>query len=245
LKHPAVTDADIQAFYEQHKAQINEPLDAVRARITQVLEKQRAQSARQAYVDSLRDKYAAHVTLEPRRQNVTASGPTRGPKDASVTIVEFADFQCPYCGKMEPVLRQILEHYPKDVRLVYRHLPLSDLHPNALQAATASVCAQEQGRFWEMHDAMFADQGALGADALSKTADKLHLKKTDFQACMAGHEAADVVKADAQAATDAFVDGTPGLFINGRYFSGAISYERLAAVVNDELSRRGRPVPSS
>jgi protein-disulfide isomerase len=238
VKHPDVTDADINAFYEQHKGQINAPIESVKPLIAQRLGQQAAENARQRYLGSLRTKYSARVTLAPLREDVTASGPTRGAKDAAVTIVEFADFQCPYCSRMEPILRQILDHYPRDVRLVYRQLPLSEIHPNALGAATASVCADEQGKFWEMHDAMFADQSALSSDALERTAARLELNKDQFDACMAGPKAVAQVKADAAAGTSAGVDGTPGLFVNGRFFNGAMTYDRLAAIIDDELSRQ-------
>jgi protein-disulfide isomerase len=154
-----------------------------------------------------------------------------------VTIVEFADFQCPYCRRMAPVLRELLEKYPRDVRLVYRQLPLTELHPDALHAAEASLCAREQGKFWEMHDALFADQGALDLEGLKRTAAELQLKAQPFADCLGSDRPVGVIRADTQAATDLAVNGTPGLFINGRFVSGAVSYEEMAAIIDDELQR--------
>jgi protein-disulfide isomerase len=154
-----------------------------------------------------------------------------------VTIVEFADFQCPYCRRMAPVLREVLQKYPRDVRLVYRQLPLIDLHPNSLHAAEASLCALEQGKFWEMHDAMFADQDALDVDGLKRTAAQVQLRAQPFADCLASDRTLAVIRADTKAATDLGVNGTPGLFINGRFVSGAVSYEEMAATIEDELRR--------
>jgi protein-disulfide isomerase len=237
LKPREISEAEVSALYEQHRAQINQPLEAVRPLLLQRLQQQASADARHAYLEELRGKYAARLTLEPLREPVATSGASRGPSSAAVTIVEFADFQCPYCRQMEPILQQVLAHYPHDVRLVYRHLPLSEIHANAMHAAVASVCAQQQGKFWEMHDALFADPHGLDPDNLRKTAARLHLDGRKFDACTVGVDAVAVVKADEQAGVNAGVDGTPGLFINGRFFNGAMSYDHLAAVVDDELWR--------
>jgi protein-disulfide isomerase len=177
------------------------------------------------------------VTLEPRREPVSADGPSRGPADARITVIEFADFQCPYCRRMEPVLRQMLERYPRDLRLVYRHMPLTNLHPDAMHAAQASMCAAPQGKFWEMHDALFADPPALSVAELKATAARLGLRAGEFDACLDSGRTEPVVKADAEDALAHGVDGTPGLFINGRFYSGALSPERLSSVIDDELQR--------
>jgi protein-disulfide isomerase len=238
VKTPQVTDADVRSFYEQNKQQIQQPLEAVAVRITQYLTQQALERGKRSYADGLRVKYAARVTVEPLRREVSADGPSRGPKDAAVTIVEFADFQCPFCRSMAPLLKQLLDKYPREVRLVYRQLPLSDMHPDALNAAKASLCAGEQGRFWEMHDALFADPSALSLDALKKTAERLKMKPLPFAACLESEKTAAAMKADSQAALDYGVAGTPGLFINGRFINGAVPYEQLVATVEDELQRR-------
>ncbi len=240
---PTVTDADVGAFYEKHKQQINQPFANVSARIQSMLSEQATAQAKRAYLDSLRAKYSAKLTVEPLRETVAPIGPERGAKKARVTIVEFSDFQCPFCGQMAPILSEILHHYPNDVRLVYRQLPLKDLHPNALSAADASICAQQQGKFWEMHDALFADQSALNPDDLVKTAERVKLNVPAFKACLISSQTAAAVKSDLIAGEDAGVTGTPGLFINGRYFDGAMTYDRLAAIIDDELRRQNIALP--
>jgi protein-disulfide isomerase len=238
VKNPEVTDADVRAFYQQHQQQIKQPFAQAMIPITQYLMQQAAEQGKRTYLAALRTRYAAHVTLEPLREEVAADGPSRGPPDARVTIIEFADFQCPYCGRMAPVLQQVLEKYPREVRLVYRQMPLTEVHPNALNAAEASLCAAQQGRFWEMHDALFADQKALDPAGLKKTAEKLQLATQAFADCLESPAIAAAVKADSAAGAAAGVNGTPGLFVNGRFFGSALPYEQLAAVVDDELSRQ-------
>jgi len=237
IEIPQVSKEQAMDFYEKNKQQIAQPYSAISAQLTQYLQQQETERAKRSYINGLRTKYAARVTLEPLREAVPAEGPSRGPKDARVTIVEFSDFQCPFCGQMAPLLKQVQDKYPKDVRLVYRQLPLVDIHPNSLIAAKAAVCASEQGKFWEMHDAMFADQNALTAEGLKKTAATSHLKTKPFDACLDSQATADAVEADSKAGTEYGVAGTPGLFINGRFFNGAIPMDLLLAVVDDELHR--------
>ncbi len=242
VKNPEVTDADVRAFYEQHQQQIKQPFAAAMIPITQYLMQQSAERGKRTYLAELRAKYAARVTLEPLSEEVAAQGPSRGPKDASVTVVEFADFQCPYCRQMAPLLRQALEKYPHDLRLVYRQMPLTDIHPDALHAAQASVCAGQQGKFWEMHDALFADAAALDPAGLKRTAQRLQLKAQPFAECLQSDAVTAAIQADAAAGAQLAVNGTPGLFVNGRFFGGAISFEQLTAVIDDELVRaRAQP----
>jgi protein-disulfide isomerase len=176
--------------------------------------------------------------LEPARVEVEADGfPARGPEDAPVTIVEFSDFQCPFCYRLLPSLRQVVEEYGDQVRLVFRQFPLSSLHPAAQKAAEAALCANDQGRFWEMHDAMFENQQALGVDQLKETARSLGLDGAEFDSCLDSGQFAAEVAADLQAGRAAGVTGTPALFINGRFLSGARPFEDIAELVDDELQR--------
>ena len=237
IKVPEVSDAEVREFYLANQQQIGQPFAAVSSQLAQYLRQQAAERSKRSYIDGLRTKYAARTTVEPLREAVPALGPSRGPKDAPVTIVEFSDFECPFCRKMAPLLKQLQDKYPQDVRLVYRQLPLPDLHPNAMSAAKASLCASEQGKFWEMHDALFADQSALGTEGLKKTADQLHLKTKVFESCLASPKVAAAVEADTQAGVEYGVSGTPGLFINGRFVNGAVPFEMLVGIVEDELKR--------
>jgi protein-disulfide isomerase len=162
--------------------------------------------------------------------------PVRGAADGKVTIVEFSDFQCPYCGRVDPTLDRLLEEYPDDVRIVYKHLPLS-FHANALPAAKAAVAAGMQGKFWEMHDALFANQKQLGEEKYLELARELGLDVEKFQADYKSAAVATEVAQDMNEARRLGVTGTPGFFVNGRFSSGAKPYESFKAMVEAELKR--------
>jgi protein-disulfide isomerase len=236
VKNPDVTDQDIRAFYEAHKQQINEPFVKAMVPITQYLMEQSQQEGKRTYLAALRTKYSGRLTVAPLRQQVAAEGPSRGPDDARVTIIEFADFQCPFCKQMEPVLAQLLDKYPRDVRVVFRQMPLADVHPDAMHAAAASECARQQGKFWEMHDALFADQGALSLEGIKHIAERLQLQAKPFAACLESEATAAAIRVDSDAGVAAGVSGTPGMFVNGRFLNGAVPYETLRAMIDEELA---------
>ncbi|MGO9624968.1 MAG: DsbA family protein [Steroidobacteraceae bacterium] len=237
IKVPATTDSDARAFYDAQKAQLGQPYENLEARIKNHLDTQAKDAATRKYLDSLRSKFQAVVTLEPEREAVDANGPERGPATAPVTIVEFSDFQCPYCARFELVLKTVMAKYPGKVRLVYRHLPLSQIHPDAEKAAEAAICAGNQGRFWELHDLMFQDQGFLGADALKDKAKTLSLDVPVFDECLDSGRALEALKYDEQAAEQLALSTTPTSFVNGRIFRGVMTEERLSSVIEDELRR--------
>ncbi len=235
-----VTDADVDLFYEQNKARINTPKEEIAGRVREHLEQQRRGEAMNAWMGQLREKYAVTTLLEPVRMEVAADGfPAVGPAEAPVTIVEFSDFQCPYCSRIAPTLKQVTEKYGDQVRFVFRQFPLN-IHAQAQKAAEASLCANEQGKFWEMHDAMFADQRNLGVDQLKEKATQIGLDGAAFAECLDSGRTAEAVSADLQAGSALGVSGTPATFINGRPLSGAVPFEQLAALVDEELARLGR-----
>jgi len=234
-----VTDEDVQAFFDENKARIgNRTLEQIGPQIRQYLEQQAQQQAEESFYSNLEAKYDVSYKLEPPRVEVAADGPAKGPADAPITIVEFSDFQCPFCSRVTPTLEQVTENYGDKVRLVFRQFPLG-MHPNAPKAAEASLCAQEQGKFWEMHDAMFGDQNALGVPQLKATAAKLGLDGEQFDQCLDSGKYEDAVAADMKAGAEAGVTGTPAMFINGQMVSGAVPYDQLSAVIDAELQRKG------
>jgi protein-disulfide isomerase len=234
-----VTEEQVDAFYEAQKARIQQPKEDVVDQIRQYLVGQQAQQAQQAFITGLREKYEVKSYLEPMRVEVEVAGsPSRGPVDAPVTLIEFSDFQCPFCSRVIPTLKRIEEAYGDKVRLVFRQFPLHRLHPDAQKAAEASLCANDQEKFWEMHDAMFADQGGLAVDKLKEKAANLGLDVEAFSECLDSDQYADRVNADLQAGSAVGVTGTPAIFINGRFLSGAQPYEEIAKVIDDELSRQ-------
>jgi len=233
-----VTAADVDAFYEENKARIQGTKEQVASRIEQYLTAQRRDEVYGAFMAGLKKKYDVAVMMEPPRREVEASGPSKGPAAAPVTIVEFSDFECPYCSRVVPTLDKVHETYGDRVRLVYRQFPLG-MHPNAQKAAEASLCADEQGKFWEMHDKMFAQQQALTVDGLKAKAGEIGLDGDRFGQCLDSAKYADAVKADVKAGAKAGVSGTPAMFVNGIFINGAVPYEQLAKVIDEELARKG------
>ena len=230
-----VTDADIDTFYTQNQAQIRQPKEAVTDRIRQYLTQQNQEKAKSDFIASLEAKNKVDYKLGPYRLDIATEGhAAKGPADAPVTIVEFSDFECPYCSRVVPSLDKIKENYGDKVRIVFRNFPLS-FHASAQKAAEASLCAGEQGKFWEMHDAMFGDQHALGVDQLKETAAKLGVDADQFNECLDSGKYYDAIQADIRDGVVAGVQGTPAMFINGRFLSGAQPYENIAAIVDEEL----------
>jgi protein-disulfide isomerase len=237
IRVPATTDSDARAFYDAQKSQLGQPYEQLQAKIKDYLDSQAKDAAKRKYLDLLRVKFQAFVTLEPEREAVDGSGPERGPAVAPITIVEFSDFQCPFCARFEPVLKAVMAKYPDKIRLVYRHLPLVQIHPYAEKAAEAAICAGDQGRFWEFHDLMFQDQSSLGVDALKGKAKTLALNVTAFNQCLDSGNAVEVLKRDQQTAEQLALSTTPTSFVNGRIFQGVMTEERLSSVIEEELRR--------
>ena len=162
---------------------------------------------------------------------------TRGPNDAPVTLVEYGDYECPYCGKAEPVVRELLDNFGDDLRYVWRHLPLSDVHPNAQNAAEAAEAAAAQGAFWEMHDKLIHHQDRLGAPDPEIYAAELGLDVERFRDEMRRRVYAPRVAEDVASADESGVAGTPGFFINGRRHRGAYDVDTLSSLVRNARNR--------
>jgi protein-disulfide isomerase len=145
-----------------------------------------------------------------------ANSPMRGPSDAKVTVVEFADYQCPFCGQAEGLVAQVLQDYPKDVRLVYKQFPLATIHPQAMAAAKAALAAGRQGKYWEMHDLLFRNQRDLSPETLSQLAGSLQLDVMQFQKDMESPEVLAQISREQQEGKSADVVGTPTIFVNGK-----------------------------
>ena len=161
--------------------------------------------------------------------SMTANSVAQGPAGAKVTVVEFSDFQCPYCSKALPMLKAAMDKYPNQAKLYYKHYPLS-FHQYAQKAAEAAECAKDQGKFWEMHDAMFADQSKLAVADLKATAATLGLDATKFNTCLDSGTKASAVSKDAQDGSQLGVSGTPTFYINGAQVVGADATGIMAAM---------------
>ncbi len=184
-------------------------------------------------------------TVEPTPKPVTidvGDNPAKGPADAKVTIVEFSDFECPYCARfVQDAYPQILANYGDKVRFVFINLPLTSIHEHAQKAAEAAECANEQGAFWQFHDIMFQNQDALTVDNLKSYAAQLQLDTAKFNDCLDTGKMADEVDADLAAGEKAVADagldrfGTPGFFINGVHLAGAQPYDVFKAAIDAAL----------
>ncbi|MFH1587007.1 MAG: thioredoxin domain-containing protein [Candidatus Diapherotrites archaeon] len=159
----------------------------------------------------------------------------RGPEDAKITIVEFSDFECPFCGRAIPTVEQVMEEYEGDVKLIFKDFPLS-FHQNAQKAAEAAECAGEQDKFWEMHDLLFDNQTALAISDLKQYAVDLGLDTGAFNSCLDNGDMAAEVSADFAAGQAAGVSGTPTFFINGQKIVGAQPFSAFKAIIDAELS---------
>lgn len=173
-----------------------------------------------------------------RRYDIPTKGfPSIGPKDAEITIVEFSDFQCPYCQKWHvEVYEQLMAAYPNKVRLVYRNLPLEQIHPQAMNAAEASLCANDQNAYWKYHDKLFDNANALSDDLYARLAKDLGLNTAAFEKCMSDHKHLSAIQKDMQFAIDLGVQSTPTFFINGLAVVGAQPLSVFQQVINEELA---------
>jgi protein-disulfide isomerase len=159
--------------------------------------------------------------------------PTRGPDDALVTIVEFADFQCPYCAAAESSVQSVDEQRPSQLRWVFKHLPLTSIHPYALDAAVAAECASEQGMFWEMRDALFAHSRDLRGAELLSCAEEIGLDTESWKACLSTDAPRERVSTDVELAIEIDVPAAPAFYINGRSLIGAQSADEMLSVIDE------------
>ncbi len=232
------TDQEVSAFYEANKANITIPKEQAMPQIKPYLRQQNYNKLKNEYIDRLKKAAGVSYSIEPPRTRLETTGfPSLGPPGAAVTIVEFSDFQCTYCRAVHSTIEKVLKDFSADVRLVYRQYPLSELHPFAEKAAEASLCADEQNKFWQMHDLLFAEQGSLGVTDLKAKAARLGLNAAAFDACLDSGRYTGKIRQDMFDGARAGVAGTPALFINGRFLSGARPYDEIVAVVKDELQR--------
>jgi len=165
------------------------------------------------------------------------AAPSQGPSSAKVTVIEFGDFECPFCGEEEPVVTEILQSYSGRIRFVFKEFPLSSIHPYAELAAEAALAANAQGKFWPYHDTLYANQSALTQADLEGYAATLGLDVTTFDAALTQHTYQAAVAADVAEGTSVGVNGTPTFFVNGVEVVGAVPYSQLANVIDLELAR--------
>lgn len=236
-----VGDADVKAFYETNKERAQgRTFEELRPQIAEFLESQREQQARARLVDELKTKRTdVRVLLDPPRMaiEVNADDPAAGPATAPVTIVEFSDYQCPFCARVVPTLTKLRSVYGDKVRLVFKDFPLPN-HPQAVKAAEAAHCAGEQGKYWEMHDRLFANQQGLQVPQLKDHATALELDATRFGQCLDSGKYTAAVNKDLEYGNSLGVSSTPTVYVNGRAVVGAQPFEYFKAVIDEELARK-------
>jgi protein-disulfide isomerase len=236
-KLPPIPQERIKEFYEANKNRIRQPLEQVTSRIEAHLQQQERAKLQQALLRELRQRYPVTIDLQAPTVDVGADDdPFLGPKDAPVTIIEFSDFQCPYCRRVQPTLKQLLQEYQQSVKLVFRDFPLRNIHPQAQKASEAAQCAAEQQQFWPYHDKLFS-VSELEPENLKQYAQELGLNTTQFNACLDSSKYAPEVERDLQDGLSAGVNATPSFFVNGQPISGAVGYEQFKEVVEAVLER--------
>jgi protein-disulfide isomerase len=238
-----ITPEEVEARWRANRDVL--PADGERAKqeARNALVRERATRVLRELVERLSREAGVSVTLRPPDPPVmtipVGDDPAWGPPTAPVTIIEFADFECPVCKENLPVLRQLRDLYRDQVRLVYRDFPLA-VHPQARPAAEAAHCAHEQGKFWAYHDALFAQAPDLKPSDYVALAERLSLNRAEFTSCLAGTRPKAAVAKDLAAAQNLGLSGTPTFFINGRYLSGFQSLEALRQHIDRELLATSR-----
>jgi protein-disulfide isomerase len=239
-KVPDPTDAELKKVYDEAKGQGRDlpPFAQVKDSIVRYVKQQQAQKALASYVDKLKADAKVEILLAPYRPPrvvVEAKGPSKGPEKAPITIVEFSDFQCPYCSRAEGVVAEVLRAYPDKVRVFYRDFPLPN-HGDAPKAAEAAHCAGDQGKYWEMHAKLFANQQSLDVKALKGHAKAIGLDAAKFDSCLDSGEKARLVEEGKKSGAGLGVTGTPAFFVNGILISGAQPFEAFKEIIDAELA---------
>jgi protein-disulfide isomerase len=239
-----ITDAEIQRVYDENKDRVGASTVAdLKGSITEFITRNRDQQNMALLVAELKAAGpAVSIALDPPRFDVTVEDhdPSRGPKDAPVTIVEFSEYQCPFCARVTPTLKGLEQKYAGKIRLVYKDFPLQN-HLQAPKAAEAAHCAGDQGKYWELHDRLFANQQQLQVPQLKEHAGALKLDQAAFDQCLDSGKHAAIVQQDFDYGTKLGVGSTPTLYINGRIVTGAQPPAVFEAIIDDELARLRRP----
>lgn len=236
-----VTPEEARAVYEAAKDRFSGTGETeALASITASMGQSRIQSARIQWVADLRKASNVSVMLEPPRVQIGAGkNPIRGAANAPVSIVVFTDYECPFCSRHLSTLKQLERQYGQSVSITIRDFPLP-IHKRAVKAAEAAACARDQGRYWEMHYWLFANQQKLDPADIKASAATIGLDLGKFGRCLDGSTFAAEIEQERREGERAGVAGTPATFINGRLIPGAMAYDEYASEVDDELRRKSR-----
>ncbi len=239
-KTPKVTDQEVDAFIAQNRSRMqgNDAAE-LKLKVWEYLREQKIAQQKAEYLRALRAQAGVAIYLkDPTAVRVDAGkGFARGTKDAPINIVEFSDFQCPFCKSVTATLRQLMEQYAGKVRLVFRDFPIPGLHPLAPKAHEAARCAAEQGKFWEYHDVLFERSPLLSPPELKRYARDLKLDGAAFDQCLDSGKQQAAIAGDVQEGQQLGVTGTPAFFINGRMLVGAQPAAAFQQIIDSELAR--------
>lgn len=236
-----ITDNDINAFVKERNIPQDQITPELKGRIENFLSMQKKGEAVESWLAEKSAKTPIEIFVKkPRRPSFDVDlgkAPVLGPETAKVTIVEFSDFQCPYCSKASETVHEIKKKYGNKVRVAFKQYPLP-FHKDAKKAAIAALCANEQStdKFWKLHDVMFGDQTKLSVDELKKSAEKIGLKTEEFNNCLDSDKFAAQIEADIKQGQDLGVKSTPTFFVNGMLVSGAQPVEVFSDIIDDELA---------
>ncbi|HXH74335.1 MAG TPA: DsbA family protein [Bacteriovoracaceae bacterium] len=241
-KNVAVTEKEIDVFIKDQNIPAEHINPQVREKIKNYLGMERKKVSVDSWLAEQTKKTPVEVYIpKPRRPTFpveVGTAPSAGDQDAKVTIVEFSDFQCPFCAKGADILNQIKKKYGNKVRVAFKNFPLP-FHNHAEKAAVASLCANEQGadKFWKMHDEMFAHQDALDPEGLKKTAKKIGLKTPDFDKCLDENKYLAEVQKQMEEGKTLKVKSTPTFFVNGQLINGAQAIDVFSDLIDEEMTR--------
>jgi protein-disulfide isomerase len=240
------SDAEVQQIFTTYRTRLPKDDDAAKTEVRRVLLNRNTTQRVEAFKAELFGGAKLRILVDPPRLDVpaAASSPSLGPATAGVTLVEFSDFQCPYCQRAQTTIKQLRSEYSDRVRFVFRQLPLG-MHPQAHLAAEAALCASDQGKYWEAREWMFSHQGGVTADALKAWAKDAGLDAGAFATCLDSDAHAKEIDADMQTAEALGTASTPTFFVNGRLIEGAYPIEQFRSVIDDELARVKPPAPTS
>lgn len=236
-KAAKVTEEDAKMVYElQKKSFGDKPFDEVKTRLMAQLDGQKKQAAVTEFLDGLRKNADIKINLDrPRAEVSVDDDPSKGKKGAPITLIEFSEYQCPFCKKTRPTIDKILSTYGDKVHYVFRDFPLS-FHNQAKDAANAAQCAGDQGKYWEYSDKLWETQGQHTQEKLKEIATGLKLDMAAFEKCTKDGKYYAEINKDMEDGSNSGVSGTPAYFINGLFLSGAQPFESFKQLIDEELA---------
>jgi protein-disulfide isomerase len=234
------SEIEVSAWYNENQARTGgRPLDQLKSQIADLLRRKKREAAADKLQARLNKERQVAIMFKPYRLSFNnENAPTLGKPGAPVTVVEFSDFQCPFCRSFAPNLHLIEKQFGDKVQVVYRQYPIPSLHPFAAKAAEASLCANEQGKFWALHDLMFVEQSRLSVSDLKDKARRLGMNGGKFDSCLDSGKYVEQVQRDIAEGARSGITGTPAIFVNGiEVPGGAVPLETVAAAIQHEIDQ--------